>query len=379
MEKEQSIPETEIQTSFELYQEVVVGRMQPQNIGLSYEEFENAYSSDTTAMMTLDGKKVPLFVRTDELYWYNTPFLLDEYDGRVTYFYSQVPASNEVNKHAKELLQRNGVIISSVLDNDSSSASLFDNLKRDIGSDLVSLGDVKGAFLNQYIGKVHINPDGMNEKVVNVRSYYDTYISAIENGDIVKNEDDGTFIVETVESQTEIDRLWLIYSRPFEDISAQSPISAGYDEDGFRKAMQDPSVIKAINIKDGLITTLAIFETTLDDATWLNKTYFEENFGDELETGNLLLFTGIVSDENMRGNSYSADVIQLLLKIAKLRGQDQIITFECNEVSAEYLPLIVDSVINESGIARVTGLEKAVSKVVFRSLHLSDIGLLTSE
>lgn len=356
--------------SFSDYRSSLYPDESPQNIGLSHEDYSEACINPNTLFVGRGNKRVPILIPTSGLYWYNKQFLQEKYEGAEVYVYVGNTVGREELGVMHDLLNSGGVILlhkqeSQSNPEESAVRSSYDIL-REVRSEKL------GAFLNQYIGYVEF--EGADDDFTRGPTYVDVFTRAVESGFINKVQNGNVVSIESEIDDNQIDRLWCIYKSPFEDISASSPISAGYDKQGFYRAMKDPSVIKAVNRKDGVITTLALFETCLGNAGWLNPEYFAKKYAPALDTGNLLLFTGIVSDENMRGSAYSADVINVLLKVADMRKQNQVITFECNEVSSEYLPEIVSSTINSSGFSRVNGLEKEVSRIVFEVLRKDNAG-----
>lgn len=351
---------------YKQYRESLSPEQSPQNVGLTLEDFQEALADPGTISVEDKDGRVPILVPTKKLYWYNQEFLEREFGDAQSYIFVGSEFTDEIKENIRGVISAGSVVLLAEFDGKTKS----DKISEEISDEETKVKSQKlRAFINQYIGLVSF--EGSEDSFETASSYRDTYLGAVEDGDIEQNENINVSIEEVIDDD-QIDRLWEVYRAPFKDISTESPISAGYDEEGFKRAMKDPSVVKVVNKDKGVITTLALFETTLDEASWLNPEFYKKEYKDALETGNLLLFTGIVSDEEMRGSSYSADVINMLLKVASIRGQKQVITFECNEVSSDYLPKIVDSTINGSDIARVTGLDKEVSRVVYHALQVSE-------
>lgn len=231
----------------------------------------------------------------------------------------------------------------------------------------ISVDPLPTAFLNQYVGEVSFYPE-QDFQVVD--SVLDVYDRGVESGILsAGGEASGAVMVRTIEGE-EAMRLWRIYEAPLREISISSPINAGYDQDGFLEALANPTIAKVLNRQDGQITTLALFGTDLSAASWLNVEYFAYHYPEAYLTGNILLFLGIVSDELLRGYSYSQRLISLLVKVGEVRDSKAIITFECNEVSSTYLPQLVDESLRSSNIVSVSGLQNPIAHQEFLTIQL---------
>lgn len=361
-------PEIEQKSLFAIYERLRGQSDSPQNIGID-EETLNLLVGDSdviNAQVESGGStyRMPVLIPAEKLYWYNQDLLKKTYGGKQVYFYTQIPPQQDVAEVAKKALKDGSVII--VNSDDSSvdySRTLQDEIAKDIGVKRESLME---AFLNQYVGNVRF--EGLSYATAS--SFFDTYQAMVKAGKLKANTEQGASILDVIKGE-EAEELWQIYQKPFEDISTTSPINAGYDEKGFFEVLADPSVIKVVNRDKGDITTLGLFVTNFDHSPWINEEYYKKHQSKAHETGNILIFTGIVSDENKRGSMHSLELIRLLLKVGEERGTNSLITFECNEVSSNYLPRIVDFAINHSEIATVDGLDRPVAQSRFHTLSLT--------
>lgn len=338
-----------------------------QRAGIGDEEIAEAFKDKDTVFATVqrgeERHELPVLVPTKALYWYNQDMLNQLYPGKDTYFFTQLKAQETIVDAVGHALQQGKVMLAAET---PVVANLVRKVQAKYGEENVVHESLHDAFLNQYVGEAQFLPE-QSYKVS--PDFITQYRQALQEGLLEEDPGNGASIVDVIEGE-EADRLWEIYEKPFDDISVSSPINAGFDKDGFYKALQDPSVVKVVNRHNGVMTTMAFFETDLKNASWLNERYFSHNYPEAYASKNILLFLGIVSDENMRGNAYGADLINLLLKVGKMRETKVLITFECNEVSSHYLPQLVEATINGSGQAAVSGLNKAVSQTKFSALRL---------
>ena len=189
----------------------------------------------------------------------------------------------------------------------------------------------------------------------------------VESGELASGEHDGASVVDVI-SGDEAERLWGIYQNPFAELGEGHALEAGFSQEVFLQILEDPNIAKVVHRVDGEVTTLMIFVTDLDYYPWFNKQYFAAKYPGALETENVLVFPGIVSDETKRGMNYSFAVVQLAAQVTNRRGSDLSIAFECNEISAQYIPSIVQAAVEIDGSAKIEGLSTPVSQLLFEAL-----------
>jgi hypothetical protein len=310
----------------------------------------------------------PLLVPTTHLYWYNQDYLQQKYGTDNIYYYAHPHINLATNDLAKELITQTvedgGVVVFDTVTD--LEGNVHGDISEAFGVDSALVPEKLGGgredrFLNQYVGPITFTGQE-NVPFGQVLTLNEQYEAAIEAGIIERNTRDGASF-EPVITGEDADRLWNIYDHPFEALAEGHPINAGFDKQGFMDALADPEVLKVINKVDGEITTLAMFVSDFKHCPWLDKTYYQRHYAEAYNTNNLLIFTGIVSDETRKGGAYSLDLIDLLMKVGALRKSPVVITFECGDISAEYVPKLVDFGISHSGEGFVQGLDKQVSQL----------------
>ena len=139
------------------------------------------------------------------------------------------------------------------------------------------------------------------------------------------------------------------------------PLHTGFDKDGLLGILKDENVFKLVNRVDGKISTLCFFVQDFKHYPWFNTKYYEDKYPDYFKSSNILIFPGIVTDEEMRGNDYSQDVFLLAARMLAKRGSNVLATFECTEKSALYIPKILATALNYSGVAHIENVETPIS------------------
>lgn len=369
------LSENEVSNSIELYQSYHNRSDSPQRIGLYGEDLENSLRARDSVLLEYQGKLgerifAPVLVPAEHLFWFNMELLSRSYPDATEFLYfahPPMPQDTEGMQKFKELLnsklEAGAVIFTDTLANTESISDLPELLGESVKSEFIASAE-KQSLLDVYLGPVNFN--GV-EVVVKSKTFQETYRQLLENGEITIDENNGSSLCEVITGE-DAERFWQIYENPFKELSKSNPIEQGFSHDDFIEILADPEVVKIVNRVDGKISTIMLFVTDFEKCPWFNAEYYRVKYPEYFNTNNVLMFPGIVSDENMRGEAYSVEVMNLGLQIAQRRGTNLLLTFECAETSTEYIPKIVDGAINSSDIAKVSGLEEPVSTIKFIAL-----------
>lgn len=328
----------------------------PQCIGIKPEVLEGVAKDDI--IWHPEHTDVPLLVPAEDIYWYNTDVIKKLTGEAPAYVYAHAEKVNDSGAdRIAESIRRDGSVV--YINTDGSREDDTKQLEQALLDRGVEVHEVENVFQNQYIGE--INFPGM-DGYASVPSLQEVF----DNAPDLHTHGEGTHaeLAPSIDGE-ELESLWKVYDSRFEYVAENSISEAAFDEEGFKEIMQDPTVVKAVSRVDGKIASVTMFMTNMDHASWLNEGYYRQQHGQALETGNVLLFLGIVSDPEVPGSHHSLAAMNLLVEVGQRRGSNALITFECNEVSSSYLPDLVKGAIEATGIASVSGLEKPVSQSRF--------------
>lgn len=339
-------------------------------VGIFGDDLNRALEHSDSILLPIKSKehqkvKVPALVPLDILEWYNTKLLKSTYgEDTKAYYYAHPPINGEEDvKKILEIMQdklENGAVIVTDKYSDDKTSPIAKLLEQAQGKyNIKAFGGDTESRVDVFAGFVEVN--GKSE-VVQAPSLYDIYEQAIEDGSIEYNPENGVSLASVIDGEY-AEEIWNIYEKPFEDLGHDDPTKAGFDKQALLDILQDPDVVKVVNRVNGQITTLCIFLQNFDKAPWFNKDYYKEKYPEYFETNNIFMFPGIVTDENKRGENYAMDVIDLTTKLLAKRGSSFLVTFECTEISSTYIPEIVTAAVNQSGAAKITGLERPISEI----------------
>lgn len=350
-------------------------------VGLYGEDLEAALENPKSVLVKYQNESgeavhMPLLVPIEDLSWYNVDLFKKTYGEDAKFYYFTHPHVPEGENSRllivgalEEELEEGAIIFTDrYLGRDSSGGSeyVIDRLQNDFVMDKLGTGDrERGAEI--YVGPVEF--EGVHE-VKEAEDMYTVYRKAVEAGEIVDDPMNGVSVIDVIVGE-DAERIWEVYENPFEDLGEEHPMHAGFTKEELMDILSDPGETKIVNRVDGKISTLCFFVSDFDRSPWFNKGYYQRNYPEYYNTNNILMFPGIVTDENMRGNDYSMNVIDLATKLMAKRGSNLLVTFECTETSATYIPKIVEAAIGNSGVGKITGLDQPVSTMDYVAFRKS--------
>jgi hypothetical protein len=331
----------------------------------------------------------PLLVPTENMEWYNMPFLRERFgEDTPLYCYVHPPVPNDqtsknvVAGAVRHVLDEGAVVLfeqyrgHSPLDSNNwvpqdiqgqseDGVAHFQNDGQTYDLEAMSTAKVEKRS-DIFVGEVNFH----DIDTVSARSaIFDVYKEAVEAGEIDEDPQNGP-ILEQVMTEDDAQRVWDIYEKPFERLSKGNPVLAGFDEESLKALMLNPDVIKIVNRVEGEITTVGIFTQKFEHCPWFNGEYFKREYPEYYETGNILMCPSIVTDESRRGAVYSWSLVKRLAETLVKRGSNILLAFECTEISTRYIPeKVVKRGAQASGAAEVTGFDNPTAVIEYKALR----------
>ena len=352
-------------------------------IGLYGDDLERALTNPGTKIIQYQQSEndpiyAPLLVPAKGLEWYNLELLNRTYGKGTEFYYFAHPPIPEDDE------SRN-IIKTAIQEKLDEGAIIFMDRYLNRNDPMKTLGVVSSSTHDQLYKSENLGDNELPRKaevfastlkfervseVKKAPSFFQIYQEGIRSGEFEYDPQNGADLVEKIEGE-EAEEVWEIYEKPFLDLGEDDPIHAGFDKNSLFAILSDPGAVKLVNRENGKITTLCMFVPNFDQSPWFNKKYYENNYPDYYQTQNIFNFPGIVSDGRMRGKSYSMRLIDLATKVAAKRGTNVLVTFECTQTSAAYIPKIVTRAINSSGVGTVDNLERPISITEYRAIKTS--------
>jgi hypothetical protein len=376
-----SITQEQTERSLDNYESFHGQEDEAVKVGLYGEDLEKAFKNPEAVLIGYEPKRkgeetyAPLLVPAKELEWYNTKLLTETYgEGAEVYYYAHppIPSSEESQALVADAIRQkldNGSIVFT-----DQYISQPDGILESIASkhpELYLLENL-GNGEKHRTGEVFVAPITFNgvTEVKEGPPLREIYRQLVEDGELSVDENNGVALIDVIEGE-DAEKIWEIYNNPFAKLTEGHPMYAGFTKEDLIGILADPEVAKIVNRVNGSITTLCFFVQDFDHCPWFNKQYYKDNYPEYYDTNNIAIFPGIVSDENAKGSAYSLPVIDLTTRLYAGRGTNGLITFECTETSAEYIPKLVTFAINHGSHGRIQPIGEPVSITEYKALHLA--------
>lgn len=376
-----SIAQGQIERSLDNYEAFRNQEDEAVKIGLYGEDLEKAFKNPETILIKYKPKRkgeetyAPLLVPAKELVWYNMKLLTETYgEGVEIYYYAHPPIPS--SEESQELIAS---AIRKKLDNGSivftdQYISQPDGILESITSKHPNLYLLEnlGNGERHRTGEVFVAPITFNgvTEVKEGPPLREVYRQLVEDGELLIDENDGVALVDVIDGE-DAEKIWKIYNNPFAKLTEGHPMYAGFTKEDLLGILADPEIAKIVNRVNGSITTLCFFVQDFSHCPWFNRQYYKDNYPEYYDTNNIVIFPGIVSDESAKGSAYSLPVIDLTTRLYSKRGTKGLITFECSETSAEYIPKLVTFAINHGSYGRIQPIDKPISVTEYKVLHLA--------
>lgn len=147
----------------------------------------------------------------------------------------------------------------------------------------------------------------------------------------------------------EKEQLWRLFHKRFDDISGNMPYLIEETRSATMSLLDDHRNVFVFvrDVNNDIVA--CIFVTDSKEAyPWINKDYLEARNMDQDEPCSEMFIPGIAAYRDNRGNKPSYQMIQTLAEIVAMTGYHEIrVRFECTDVSALYVPRIVQEALSE--------------------------------
>ena len=177
-------------------------------------------------------------------------------------------------------------------------------------------------------------------------------------------------------SQTEVvrslkpadtDQIWSFYKPVFDTLSNHDPIHSGFTEQEFTDLMESTDCVKFLYKADDTIVNL-FFMIDIKDCSWMNQTYFKNNFAQQYDDGRVYCAPGIIANPNVRHKGSSQQTMGLAARVIKLSGIEPVITFACNVESNQLVPKHTQRFVTDAGLE--CDYTQPVGHQVFRMMRV---------
>lgn len=385
--KEEAVTSSELvseldRSSLEFYEKAISAQtVGPQLEGFSPDDLVKVFNDPETIWFSVEqgGEKYdwPLLTPVENFSEYVQKYFDEKYgvDSKLLYLSLPPEENTDLTAFADTLSEHVDSNTRLVVDYESSANSMqyLSKVAAKVGFNLEidEMTDPKNgtaASVYHYEGLARIQPD---EKPRSFSDLREAYADLIADGSYVGDSQliDVTKVDERLESGASLrDRLWDIYKEQFSQLIENHPARQAQFEHEFDAMLRDPGTLTVAHFVEGDVVSFASFVGNIDACDWLNMEFYKKRFQDET----VLYFPGIATDSKKQGNNYSMELINLTAQVmARAKIQPRIV-FQCTNISADYIPLIVGSAIEATGRGDISISEMA--KYNYRTIRMTEKG-----
>lgn len=304
----------------------------PQIEGLAPEELSAAVQDpETEFIKTADGTTLPLCAKLDYASWLNKDF----FDAK-----GYQPDSMRYCLLPQDLLREE-------LGEAPMAAKLREIIgRKDSLSLLIDYPESSEPFYKRFPVPHTVDLLTTENGTPAATYHYRTKLKARQEEMGVFNSDPAIRTVTPDEVDRHFERVWEIYNLRFKTLVDDHPIAGEMPKETLLATLKSPDThLAAYFDDDQQIQSFGYVVSNLDLCPWLNQEYFRA----EAEGLPLVYMPGIASSPNAM-ISTSTKIMNFMLKKQLDETPDFVLTFECSNKSATYIPKLVKRAFDQSGL-----------------------------
>lgn len=183
----------------------------------------------------------------------------------------------------------------------------------------------------------------------------------VERGEAEARPSNGAAILDPHEIATNhdglADQLWEAYDVRFDDLVDDQPSMQKQTREQLMTMLSDSDAVTTAYFKEGKVVGFVFCSRNVRNCEWLDPDYYEKQFPNE----ELAIFPGMVVEKSQEGLAYSLPMLRTFSDAAAEANLDLRIIFQCTNISAQYIPRIVELGVNRTDGMRFGELEQAAS------------------
>lgn len=327
----------------------------PQAMSMTKEDIQASLNDPNTIFASVKGVNLPILMPISTIEAYATSGFFAEGAEQFLFMPIYTSLDAEETESVRQMLSGADLtskkIVSYFEDGDKQSEDyaklVLDSLPDGYHQEpLIDDKDGKEASITHFegLGIVH---DRYNLRT-DVTSLRQVFLEGVAGGEYDEHPRTGTTLLDPEELKTNtelLDKLWRISDEQFSKLVENLPVRQNPSREEFDEIMTHPETSSIVYFEDGEPVCLTTFLHSIEPADWLRKEYFDDKFG---EKPFLAYFAFMVSDANKASYKSSHKVLKMVIDLTEKAHRDMEVIFECTNVSASYIPKLVESVVNAS-------------------------------
>lgn len=327
----------------------------PQIEGVIREDSIRVVQDAETLWTTVDGVRVPVLFRIECDSLAHRPYF--EKRGGIEGVYVLSPTVNLVDESGLEQIEADiiskGGIRELIALRRIDSGWPDDNLSRlllRLGADHMHLEPMLDAKSSQPAEVIHYSglPRFHEPLEGHGGSINEVFYEMVDEGILDLAPISGTTVIrpETLTDDM-AEKIWQIYDKQLDILIEDHPAYQRLDKELIESILSSPTGFNIVHFEEGEPVCIFLGVTELEECEWLNARSIYEEYGED----DVLYCPAMVTNFEKQGLNYSANIFSLLVEIAMRRGKNIRPYFECTDISAQYIPKILENAIEDTGHA----------------------------
>lgn len=327
----------------------------PQHQGLTSVEFSEAVIDPTVYKTSVEiGEKhvsIPQLSPVEKNVWLNAEYYRkcfpDDYSAGNVMYYVDIPSvqpSEAVVSRVQELATSQGVLVFDYPDSDPAYPDRVRAVANAAGAEVqesLILGN-QTYFVGQTILKRITGPHN------SPKTFYEAYEAAVQDGSYNLDQLENGPSVQKLIGDEDAQYMLTFYEDAYQALN-DHPCEQGLSPQEFMDMMtKNEDVIKFVNKVDGKITALCLLYNNLEDLSWVNPDFYQQNFGDKKASGQLMWFPGLAADPSSEAGNNTQAIVNLIAQLVEKGGNEMLIAFDCCDMNTGFLDVFLENMINKT-------------------------------
>lgn len=335
-------------------------RLSPQHQGLGAVEFHDALTNPAVSKTEVEvgGEivAVPQLSPIEHSEWLNTDFYKkkfpDEMAGDNLLYFVDLPEvvpGSQVQSRLRELASKGGVLVFDYPDTDAEYPTRVHSLLESLGIEApepeIIGNQTYFAGQTKLIRKEY--PLGP------LKSLDEAFAQMIEKGEYDTSQLENGASLQTIIAPEDAQHMLCFYEEAYEVLN-DHPCRQGLSPEEFLHMMtENEQVIKVVNKVEGKIVALLLIDNNLDELSWVNSTYYKEEYSDKTRTGQAVCIPGLAADTNSNVSGNTQEMINLIAELGEKANNDMLVVFDCCDMNTGFLDKFIDYMINQTPQASI--------------------------
>lgn len=323
----------------------------PQHEGLAASEIRNALADPhTKTLRTKSYGTLPLLTPLQHNPEYNSGYFSKHYAEVPVYYYSgnfgdllvtDTKAAAQSIKHLEDLAAQGALVVTDYETKDSARLAMLEQSMDRAGiaykkTEFTDPRNETYASVTHFAGQSHTK--GIESGTSPSQTFNEAFAVQQAKNPELYNRQNGTALISAEEIDDDLmEEVWSMYQAQFEKLIAENPSMQAQTKADLRTTLSSDGAMLIATFEDGKPTCAGYFVSDITQVYWLRNEFYAQAFPGKT----VWYFPGIAAKPEHEGRANSIAITSLGARIAHQCSIEPVITFQCTNISKDYIPRIV--------------------------------------